>query len=43
VSVHLKEKGVKVNKIYVEGKGESNAGFEKSQNRRVDVVVHLEN
>lgn len=41
VGTLLKNKGIKVDKIYVEGKGEANDGRPKWQNRKVDVVVKL--
>jgi outer membrane protein OmpA-like peptidoglycan-associated protein/Tol biopolymer transport system component len=41
VGTLLKSKGIKVDKIYVEGKGEANDGRPKWQNRKVDVVVKL--
>jgi outer membrane protein OmpA-like peptidoglycan-associated protein len=41
IGVYLKEKGVRVDKIYIEGKGETDGGKPKWQNRRVEVVVYL--
>ncbi len=41
VGVHLKNKGVRVDKIYIEGKGEAQNNRPKWQNRRVEVVVYL--
>jgi outer membrane protein OmpA-like peptidoglycan-associated protein len=41
IGVLLKNKGIRVDKIYIEGKGENNDGRPKWQNRRVDVVVML--
>ncbi|MBI5914186.1 MAG: PD40 domain-containing protein [Bacteroidetes bacterium] len=41
VGVLLKNKGIRVDKIYIEGKGESANGHPKWQNRKVDVVVYL--
>jgi len=37
----LKSKGIKVNKVYVEGKGKATDGRPDWQSRRVDVVVKL--
>lgn len=41
IGVLLKNKGIRVDKIYVEGKGEATGNRPKWQNRKVDVVVHL--
>jgi tetratricopeptide (TPR) repeat protein/flagellar motor protein MotB len=41
VGVHLKQKGVKVDKIYIEGRGEQDGGKPKWENRKVEVVVTL--
>jgi Tol biopolymer transport system component len=41
VGVHLKNKGVRVDKIYIEGRGEANNSRPKWQNRKVEVVVYL--
>lgn len=41
VGVHLKSKGVRVDKIYIEGKGETQNNRPKWQNRKVEVVVYL--
>ncbi|MBI1225492.1 MAG: OmpA family protein [Bacteroidetes bacterium] len=41
IGVLLKNKGIKVDKIYIEGKGESNDGRPQWQNRKVDVIVKL--
>lgn len=41
IGVLLKNKGIKVDKIHIEGKGESTGDRPKWQNRKVDVVVHL--
>lgn len=41
IGVMLKNKGIRVDKIYIEGKGENNDGRPKWQNRKVDVVVKL--
>ncbi|MBK9017053.1 MAG: OmpA family protein [Saprospiraceae bacterium] len=41
IGVLLKNKGIRVDKIYIEGKGENNDGRPKWQNRKVDVVVKL--
>ncbi len=41
VGVFLKEKGIQVNKVYIEGKGERNNGQPDWKNRRVEVVVYL--
>lgn len=41
VGVYLKEKGVKVDKIYIEGKGKETNTRPQWQNRRVEVVVYL--
>ncbi len=43
VGVHLKEKGVRVDKIYIEGRGERDGGKPKWENRKVEVVVLLAN
>ncbi len=42
IGVLLKGKGIKVDKVYVEGRGEAATGRPNWQNRKVDVVVHLE-
>ena len=41
IGVLLKNKGIKVDKIYVEGRGERNGGRQQWENRKVDVVVKL--
>ena len=43
VGVHLKNKGVRVDKIYIEGRGEASNNRPKWQNRKVEVVVYLAN
>lgn len=43
VGVFLKEKGIEVNKVYIEGKGETVNALPNWKNRRVEVVVHLVN
>jgi outer membrane protein OmpA-like peptidoglycan-associated protein len=43
VGVFLKNKGIRVDKIYIEGKGEQKAGGKpKWKNRRVEVVVRVD-
>lgn len=42
VGVYLKEKGIRVDKIYIEGRGETDGGKPKWQNRRVEVIVSVE-
>lgn len=42
IGVLLKNKGIKVDKIYIEGKGETQSGRPHWQNRKVDVVVLLD-
>ncbi len=41
IGVYLKEKGIRVDKIYIEGKGESGDSRSRRENRKVEVVVHL--
>ncbi len=41
IGVLLKNKGLKINKVYIQGKGESKDGRPDWQNRKVDVVVKL--
>lgn len=41
VGVYLKEKGIRVDKIYIEGKGSTRNGDASWQNRKVEIVVHL--
>lgn len=41
VGVYLKEKGIRVDKIYIEGKGSTRNNQPKWRNRKVEVVVHL--
>jgi tetratricopeptide (TPR) repeat protein/flagellar motor protein MotB len=41
VGVYLKEKGIRVDRIYIEGKGETYNNKEKWENRKVEVVVRL--
>lgn len=41
VGVFLKNKGIRVDKIFIEGKGESNNERPKWQNRRVEIVVYM--
>ena len=41
VGLFLQEKGIQVDKVYIEGKGEANNDQPDWQNRRVEVVVHL--
>ncbi|MEZ4960773.1 MAG: OmpA family protein [Saprospiraceae bacterium] len=43
VGVHLKEKGVRVDKILIEGRGEQDGGKPKWENRKVEVIVWLAN
>jgi outer membrane protein OmpA-like peptidoglycan-associated protein len=40
VGVFLKEKGITVNKIYIQGRGELDGGRPKWQNRKVELVVY---
>jgi outer membrane protein OmpA-like peptidoglycan-associated protein len=40
VGVYLKNKGIRVDKVYLEGKGETSGPRPKNQNRRVEVVVY---
>lgn len=42
IGVVLKNKGIKVDKVYIEGKGEAGGDRPDWQNRKVDVVVLLE-
>lgn len=42
IGVLLKNKGIRVDKIYIEGKGEARGNRPNWQNRKVDIVVHLE-
>jgi outer membrane protein OmpA-like peptidoglycan-associated protein len=41
IGIVLKNNGVKVDKVYIEGKGEATGNRPKWQNRKVDVVVYL--
>lgn len=41
VGIFLKEKGIEVTKVYIEGKGETYNDRPDWENRRVEVVVHL--
>ncbi len=41
IGVVLKNKGIRVDKVYIEGRGESKDGRPNWQNRKVDVVVKL--
>lgn len=42
IGVLLKGKGIKVDKVYIEGRGEAASNRPNWQNRKVDVVVKLE-
>ncbi|RMF28335.1 MAG: hypothetical protein D6765_06135 [Bacteroidetes bacterium] len=42
VGVFLKERGVRVDKIYIEGKGESPTNRPRWQNRKVDIIIRVE-
>lgn len=42
VGVFLKNKGIRVDKIYIEGRGATDGGKPKWENRRVEVVINLE-
>ncbi len=42
IGVLLKGKGIKVDKVYIEGRGEAASDRPNWQNRKVDVVVYLE-
>ena len=42
VGVYLKEKGVRVDKIFIEGRGEVNSNKRKRENRKVELVVSIE-
>ena len=41
VGIFLKEKGIQVDKVYIEGKGETINDQPNWKNRRVEVVVYL--
>ena len=41
VGIFLKEKGIRVDKVYIEGKGETINDQPNWKNRKVEVVVHL--
>ncbi|MFT4973162.1 MAG: flagellar motor protein MotB [Saprospiraceae bacterium] len=42
VGVYLKEKGIRVDKIFIEGRGELNSTRSKKENRKVELVVSIE-
>jgi|GEM_PF-124659 len=42
IGVYLKEKGVRVDKIFIEGKGKTDDGKPKWENRKVELLVQLE-
>lgn len=42
VGVYLKEKGIRVDKIFIEGRGEINSNKSKKENRKVELVVSIE-
>ncbi len=42
IGVYLKEKGIRVDKIFIQGKGKTDGGKPKWENRKVELVVQLE-